>query len=94
MLLIILLEIPFCQKCCPVNETVTKIIAVLAKNEFRGVGYLAMSVWFWLSVPDWAGGVSSLVANAILLTVTGLCYCTFVHYGWMVVVFLVVPRIG
>lgn len=61
-------------KCCPnkqFDDFRDKAASWFAKNEMRAAAYLVMSGVQWASL---SAGITSLLANAIVLLATSLCY--------------------
>lgn len=70
-LVILLVEVPFLLRICPLTETFTTFIRRFNKNWPRAGFYGVMAVIQYLSLIPM---VTSLLACAILFTIVAMCY--------------------
>jgi hypothetical protein len=70
-LVILFIEVPLLLRICPTSSKFDGFIRKFSTNITRAGIYLAMAAVQWLSL---IGGPTSLVAAAILLTITGAFY--------------------
>jgi hypothetical protein len=70
-LVILFIEVPLLLRICPTSEKFDGFIRKFSTNVTRAGVYLAMAAVQWLSL---LGGATSLIAAAILLTLTGAFY--------------------
>ncbi|KAL2133717.1 hypothetical protein VTI74DRAFT_1843 [Chaetomium olivicolor] len=68
---ILFIEVPLLLRICPTSATFDNFIRKISTNWTRAAAYGIMALVQWLSLIVTA---SSLIACAILLTFTGLCY--------------------
>jgi hypothetical protein len=70
-LVILFIEVPLLLRICPTSDKFDGFIRKFSTNVMRAGVYLAMAAVQWLSL---IGGATSLIAAAILLTLTGAFY--------------------
>lgn len=68
---IVFIEIPLLLRICPTSSTFDAYIRKISTNYMRAAAYGIMALIQWLSIIPRA---TSLIAEAIVLTATGLCY--------------------
>ncbi|KAI0477508.1 clathrin-coated vesicle protein [Xylariaceae sp. FL0804] len=69
--LILFIEVPLLLRICPTSSGFDAAIRRVSSNYMRAAAYAVMAVVLWLSaIPH----VSSLIAAAVFLTVTAVCY--------------------
>jgi hypothetical protein len=68
---ILFIEVPLLLRICPTSAKFDGFIRKFSTNVMRAGIYLAMAAVQWLSL---LGGATSLIAAAILLTLTGAFY--------------------
>ncbi|KAI0434245.1 hypothetical protein F5Y09DRAFT_282140 [Xylaria sp. FL1042] len=68
---ILFLEVPLLLRICPTSSAFDAAIRKISSNYMRAAAYLIMAVIQYLSIIVTA---SSLIAAAIVLTLTSLCY--------------------
>ncbi|TLS25232.1 hypothetical protein PpBr36_07071 [Pyricularia pennisetigena] len=68
---ILFIEVPLLLRICPTSSTFDNAIRKVSTNYMRAAAYLVMGVVQWLSL---LGGASSLIAAAVFLTLTAICY--------------------
>lgn len=71
VLIIIFIEIPLLLRICPTSSTFDGYVRMISTNYTRAGAYGVMAVIQWLSIIPRA---TSLIAEAIVLTATALCY--------------------
>ena len=62
---------PLLLRICPTSSSFDAAIRKVSTNYMRAAAYAAMALAQWLSL---LGGVSSLIAAAVFLTITAFCY--------------------
>ena len=68
---ILFLEVPLLLRICPTSENFDKFIRRFETNYMRAAFYLVMAVTQWLSL---ILARTSLIAAAVFLTLTAICY--------------------
>ncbi|EFX03741.1 clathrin-coated vesicle protein [Grosmannia clavigera kw1407] len=68
---ILFIEVPLLMRICPTSSTFDSAIRRISTNYMRAAAYGAMAAIQWVSI---VGGSSSLIAAAVFLTITALCY--------------------
>jgi hypothetical protein len=68
---ILFIEVPLLLRICPTSATFDNAIRRISTNYMRAAAYAVMAIVQWLSIIRYA---TSLIAAAVLLTFTGLCY--------------------
>jgi hypothetical protein len=63
--------VPLLLRICPTSDKFDGFIRKFSTNVMRAGIYLAMAAVQWLSL---IGGATSLIAAAVVLTITGGCY--------------------
>lgn len=71
VLIIIFIEIPFLLRICPTSSTFDGYVRMISTNYMRAGAYGVMALIQWLSIIRKA---TSLIAEAIILSLTALCY--------------------
>ncbi|KAK7744248.1 Golgi apparatus membrane protein tvp18 [Cytospora paraplurivora] len=69
--IIVFVEVPLLLRICPTSSTFDAYIRKISTNYMRAAAYGVMAVIQWLSI---IRRPTSLIAEAIVLTFTGLCY--------------------
>jgi len=69
--IILFVEVPLLLRICPTSSTFDNAIRRVSTNYMRAAAYGVMALVQWLSLIRTA---TSLIAAAILLTFTGVCY--------------------
>ncbi|KAI1078894.1 hypothetical protein F5B20DRAFT_197300 [Whalleya microplaca] len=69
--IILFIEVPLLLRICPTSASFDAAIRRVSTNYMRAATYGVMALVQWLSLTI---GVSSLIAAAVVLTLTGLCY--------------------
>ncbi|ORY62490.1 Golgi apparatus membrane protein TVP18 [Pseudomassariella vexata] len=69
--IILFIEVPLLLRICPTSASFDATIRKVSTNYMRAATYGVMGLIQWLSI---TGGASSLIAAAILLTATAICY--------------------
>lgn len=69
--IILFIEVPLLLRICPTSSTFDAAIRRISTNFMRASAYAVMAIIQWLSI---IAGVTSLIAAAVILTITGLCY--------------------
>ncbi|OBT67801.1 hypothetical protein VE03_02460 [Pseudogymnoascus sp. 23342-1-I1] len=69
--IIIFIEIPLLLRICPTSSTFDSFMQRFSTNYMRALIYLVMAVIQWVSI---AVDVTSLIAAAVLLTITAALY--------------------
>ncbi|CAN8098513.1 unnamed protein product [Discula destructiva] len=70
-LIIVFIEIPLLLRICPTSSTFDAYVRKISTNYMRAAAYGVMALVQWLSIIPRA---TSLIAEAIVLTATALCY--------------------
>ncbi len=68
---ILFIEVPLLLRICPTSAAFDAAIRKISTNYMRAGAYGAMALIQWLSLIAYA---TSLVAAAVILTITALCY--------------------
>ena len=68
---ILFIEVPLLLRICPTSSTFDAAIRKVSTNYMRAGAYAVMAVVQWLSIIVVA---SSLIAAAVILSITALCY--------------------
>ncbi|KAI1275514.1 hypothetical protein F5Y07DRAFT_171179 [Xylaria sp. FL0933] len=68
---ILFLEVPLLLRICPTSSAFDAAIRKISSNYMRAAAYLVMAVIQYLSIII---ATSSLIAAAVVLTLTGICY--------------------
>ena len=68
---ILFIEVPLLLRICPTSSSFDAAIRRVSTNYMRAAAYAAMATAQWLSL---LGGATSLIAAAVFLTLTGVCY--------------------
>ncbi|KAL1860475.1 hypothetical protein VTK73DRAFT_7306 [Phialemonium thermophilum] len=68
---ILFIEVPLLLRICPTSSTFDAAIRRVSTNFMRAAAYAVMAVVQWLSLIDRRTG---LIAAAVLLSLTALCY--------------------
>ncbi|KAL2150890.1 hypothetical protein VTH82DRAFT_7453 [Thermothelomyces myriococcoides] len=69
--LILFIEVPLLLRICPTSSKFDNFIRKITTNYMRAAAYGAMALAQWLTLLDTA---TSLLAAAVFLTLTGICY--------------------
>ncbi|KAI0147324.1 hypothetical protein GGR57DRAFT_477064 [Xylariaceae sp. FL1272] len=69
--IILFLEVPLLLRICPTSSSFDAAIRKISSNYLRAAAYLAMALIQWLSLLIHP---TSLVAAAVVLTFTSICY--------------------
>ncbi|KAB5542916.1 Golgi apparatus membrane protein TVP18 [Coniochaeta sp. 2T2.1] len=69
--IILFIEVPLLLRICPTSSTFDAAIRRVSTNYMRAAAYAVMAVVVWLSLISHA---SSLIAAAVFLSLTALCY--------------------
>ncbi|KXX75816.1 Golgi apparatus membrane protein TVP18 [Madurella mycetomatis] len=69
--IILFIEVPLLLRICPTSAGFDAAIRRISTNYMRAAAYAVMAIVQWLSI---IARATSLIAAAILLTLTGLCY--------------------
>ncbi|KAK4130970.1 hypothetical protein BT67DRAFT_389429 [Trichocladium antarcticum] len=69
--IILFIEVPLLLRICPTSAGFDSAIRRITTNYMRAAAYAVMAVVQWLSIIPRA---TSLIAAAILLSLTGVCY--------------------
>jgi hypothetical protein len=69
--IIIFIEIPLLLRVCPTSSTFDEFMRRFSTNYMRALIYFVMAAIQWISI---AVGVTSLIAAAVLLTITAALY--------------------
>ncbi|KAI1814270.1 hypothetical protein GGS20DRAFT_549241 [Poronia punctata] len=69
--IILFLEVPLLLRICPTSSSFDAAIRKVSTNYMRAATYLVMGVVQWLSI---IAAASSLIAAAVVLTLTAICY--------------------
>lgn len=69
--IIIFIEIPLLLRICPTSSTFDSFMQRFTTNYMRALIYFVMAAIQWISI---AAGVTSLIAAAVLLTITASFY--------------------
>ncbi|PSR97402.1 hypothetical protein BD289DRAFT_100752 [Coniella lustricola] len=70
-LIILFIEVPFLLRICPTSSTFDGYVRMISTNYMRAAAYGVMALIQWLSIIPKA---TSLIAEAIVMTLTALCY--------------------
>ncbi|KAJ4414044.1 Golgi apparatus membrane protein tvp18 [Gnomoniopsis sp. IMI 355080] len=70
-LIIVFIEIPLLLRICPTSSTFDSYVRKISTNYMRAAAYGVMGLVQWLSI---IAKATSLIAEAIVLTATALCY--------------------
>lgn len=70
-MIILFIEVPFLLRICPTSEKFDTFVRRISTNYMRAAAYTVMAVIQYLSI---LGGRSSLIAAAVFLTLTAICY--------------------
>ena len=62
---------PLLLRICPTSSSFDASIRKISTNYMRAAAYAAMATAQWLSL---LGGATSLIAAAVFLSITGICY--------------------
>jgi hypothetical protein len=68
---ILFIEVPLLLRICPTSSKFDNAIRKIATNYMRAAAYGVMAVVQWLTLIDRA---TSLIAAAVFLSLTGICY--------------------
>ncbi|EOO03715.1 putative golgi apparatus membrane protein tvp18 protein [Phaeoacremonium minimum UCRPA7] len=68
---ILFIEVPLLLRICPTSSTFDAAIRRVSTNYMRAAAYGAMALAQWLTL---LARATSLIAAAVVLTLTGLCY--------------------
>ncbi len=68
---ILFVEVPLLLRICPTSSSFDASIRRISTNYMRAAAYAAMATAQWLSL---LGGATSLIAAAVFLSITGICY--------------------
>lgn len=68
---ILFIEVPLLLRICPTSSTFDAYIRKISTNYMRAAAYAVMALIQWLSI---IRRPTSLIADAIVLTFTALCY--------------------
>lgn len=68
---ILFIEVPLLLRICPTSATFDAAIRRVSTNYMRAATYGGMAALQWISL---VGGRSSLIAAAVFLSLTALCY--------------------
>ncbi|KAL2172157.1 hypothetical protein VTG60DRAFT_158 [Thermothelomyces hinnuleus] len=71
--LILFIEVPLLLRICPTSSKFDNIIRKITTNYMRAAAYAGMALCQWLTLLD-GGSPTSLIAAAVFLTLTGICY--------------------
>ncbi|KAH9885538.1 Golgi apparatus membrane protein TVP18 [Xylariomycetidae sp. FL2044] len=69
--LILFVEIPLLLRICPTSASFDAMIRKVSTNYMRAAAYGVMAIVQWLSI---IVATSSLIAAAVILSLTGVCY--------------------
>ncbi|KAL2162162.1 hypothetical protein VTH06DRAFT_7075 [Thermothelomyces fergusii] len=69
--LILFIEVPLLLRICPTSSKFDSFIRKITTNYMRAAAYGAMALAQWLTLLDTA---TPLIAAAVFLTLTGVCY--------------------
>jgi hypothetical protein len=69
---ILFVEVPLLLRICPTSAKFDAAIRKISTNYMRAAAYAAMGVAQWLSLLT--GKATSLIAAAVVLTLTAICY--------------------
>ncbi|GAB1315950.1 Golgi apparatus membrane protein tvp18 [Madurella fahalii] len=69
--IILFIEVPLLLRICPTSAGFDAAIRRISTNYMRAAAYAVMAIVQWLSI---IARATSLIAAAVLLTFTGLCY--------------------
>ncbi|KAF3761466.1 hypothetical protein M406DRAFT_353108 [Cryphonectria parasitica EP155] len=69
--IILFIEVPLLLRICPTSSTFDSYVRRISTNYMRAAAYGVMAIIQWLSIIPKA---TSLIAEAIVLTATALCY--------------------
>ncbi|KAI0120455.1 Golgi apparatus membrane protein TVP18 [Hypoxylon sp. NC0597] len=69
--LILFVEVPLLLRICPTSAAFDAAIRRVSTNYMRAAAYAVMAIIQWVSL---AVAVSSLIAAAVVLSLTALCY--------------------
>ncbi|KAK1759639.1 hypothetical protein QBC47DRAFT_112709 [Echria macrotheca] len=69
--IILFIEVPLLLRICPTSSTFDAAIRRVSTNYMRAGAYAVMAIVQWLSI---IARPSSLIAAAVILTITGVCY--------------------
>ncbi|RYP50416.1 hypothetical protein DL768_004091 [Monosporascus sp. mg162] len=69
--IILFIEVPLLLRICPTSSSFDAAIRKVSTNYMRAGTYGVMALIQWLSITV---GTSSLIAAAVVLTITALCY--------------------
>ncbi|KAJ2897922.1 hypothetical protein MKZ38_004297 [Zalerion maritima] len=67
---ILFIEVPFLLRICPTSTSFDNFIRKITTNFMRAASYIIMAVVLWLAIITKSG----LIAAAVFLTFTALCY--------------------
>lgn len=70
-LLILFIEVPLLLRICPTSTKFDEFVRKISTNYLRASAYLVMSVLQFVST---VGGRSALIAAAVFLLLTAICY--------------------
>ncbi|OAA62714.1 Membrane protein, Golgi apparatus TVP18/Calcium channel flower [Niveomyces insectorum RCEF 264] len=70
--IILFVEVPLLLRICPTSSTFDATIRRISTNYMRAAAYGVMALLQWLSLVS--GVATSLIAAAVFLTITGVCY--------------------
>jgi hypothetical protein len=68
---ILFIEVPLLLRICPTSPKFDTFIRKITTNYMRAASYLVMAVVQWLTLIQAA---TSLIAAAVFLTITAICY--------------------
>jgi len=68
---ILFIEVPLLLRICPTSSGFDAAIRRVSTNYMRAGAYGVMATVQWLSITQ---GATSLIAAAVILTITGVCY--------------------
>ncbi|OBT79124.1 hypothetical protein VF21_01768 [Pseudogymnoascus sp. 05NY08] len=69
--IIVFIEIPLLLRVCPTSSTFDEFMRRFSTNYMRALIYFIMGAVQWISI---AAGITSLIAAAVLLTITAALY--------------------
>lgn len=69
--IILFVEVPLLLRICPTSSTFDAYIRKISTNYMRAAAYAVMALAQWLSLLT---AVTSLIAAAVFLTLTAICY--------------------
>lgn len=69
--IILFIEVPLLLRICPTSSTFDAYIRKISTNYMRAAAYVVMALLQWLSILT---AVTSLIAAAVFLSLTAICY--------------------